>query len=412
MLVFVGAGFVLVLLGIAAVTPWLSLLAARLLARVSANVGTLIAARRLVAEPTAAARLVSGAVLAVFVVTVAHAFLPQLLAATGSQADAVGAARPGTLFVGTPAQPRELVAALRGVPGVHTVAPVGAASDAAPDSRSNEVGSSAVLVADCGVLNRVLVQPLPRCRSARAYRLLPPSPYAPEAEAGATLRLLVDADRSRQTVAFRVPGPLTSAAIARPLLGDDVALLVPPEVVPARAALHTRIGLVATDGSADTVERVRNALARSGIFADVDTGTESLSDQSDEMRGVVALIDLATLLVFAIAAAGLLVASIDSVLERRRPLAALAAIGTPVSLLRRAVLLQSAVPLLCGLTVAAAAALLTSTLVLSVNGVALVLPLRTLGVVTAIAIVAVLAVSGLTLPTLARAVRPETLRAE
>lgn len=313
---------------------------------------------------------------------------------------------------GTPAQPRELVAALRGVPGVRTVAPVGAASALAAVPGSSDFGTSAVLVADCAVLNRVLVQPLPRCGAARGYRLLPPSPYAPATEAGATLRLLVDPDRSRQTVAFRVPGPLTPAAVARPLLGDEVELLVPPEAVPRRAALHTRIGLATTDGGEDTVERVRNALARAGIFADVDTATEYIADRTSEMRGVVALIDLATLLVFAIAAAGLLVASIDSVLERRRPLAVLAAVGTPASLLRRAVVLQSAVPLACGLAVSAAAALLTSLLVLSVNGAALALPLRTLAVVTAIAGVAVVGVVTLTLPTLARAVRPDTLRTE
>jgi hypothetical protein len=100
------------------------------------------------------------------------------------------------------------------------------------------------------------------------------------------------------------------------------------------------------------------------------------------------------------------------VLERRRPLAVLVAIGTPVSLLRRAILLQAAIPLVCGLAVAAAAALLTSTLVLPLTDAAFELPLRPLAILTAIAAVTVLAVSGLTLPTLARAVRPETLRSE
>lgn len=110
-------------------------------------------------------------------------------------------------------------------------------------------------------------------------------------------------------------------------------------------------------------------------MADVDTAKESVDELTGDTRTIVALIDFATLLVLAIAAAGLLVATIDSVLERRRPLAVLAAVGTPVSLLRRAVLLQSAIPLACGLAVAAGAAL-HSTLVVAANDAALALPLR------------------------------------
>lgn len=409
--VLVGSGFVLVLLGVALVTPWLSLLAARLIAGRARSVGTLIAARRLLFEPTSAARLVSGTVLAVFVATVSHAFLPPLLGAAESQADVVHATRPGTLFVGTGASPNEVVAALDGVPGVRTVAPLGAASALARAPASDSLGPSDVLVADCAVLNRVLVRPLPRCGLAAGYRFVPHPPYAPRVEAGAELRLLVEPDASSETVALRVPDLLTPAP-ARPLYGDEVSLLLPPQVIPGRAAVRTRLGLVATDGSEDTVERVRNALARAGVQADVDTGDEYVGGQSDEMRGVVALIDLATLLVLLVAAAGLLVASIDSVLERRRPLAVLAAAGTPPSLLRRAVLLQSAIPLMCGLAVAASAALLTSLLVLAANGEALELPLRALAALLAVAVAAVLGIVGLTLPTLARAVRPEALRAE
>lgn len=99
-------------------------------------------------------------------------------------------------------------------------------------------------------------------------------------------------------------------------------------------------------------------------------------------------------------------------LERRRPLAVLVAVGTPASLLRRAILLQSAIPLTCGLAIAASTALLTSLLVLAVNGEALELPLRALAALISIALIAVLGIVGLTLPTLARAVHPEALRAE
>lgn len=410
-LVLVGSGFVLVLVGVAAATPWLSTLVARLLAAAARNVGTLIAARRLVHEPTAAARLVSGAVLAVFVATVAHAFLPPLLGAADHESRVVAAARAGTLFVGTGAAPDRLGSVLRGVRGVRAVAPVGAVGrvDRAPVQADVRVHD--VLVADCAALNRVLVEPLPRCGTARGYRFVPRPRYAPPAEAGATLRLAVDPERSGKTIAFRVPRRLTNAA-ARPLLGDDVSLLVPRRAVPPRAALHTRLGLVATDGTDDTVERVRNALARAGILADVETAGERVDELTKDARSVVALIDFATVLVLAIASAGLVVASVDSVLERRRPLAVLAAVGTPASLLRRAVLLQSAVPLACGLATAAGSALLTSAVILALNDVPLELPVRALLAVSGLAALAALAVTAMTLPALARAVRPESLRTE
>jgi len=153
-------------------------------------------------------------------------------------------------------------------------------------------------------------------------------------------------------------------------------------------------------------------LAAAGIAADVASGAEFVDGDEDEMRGVVGLIDLATLLILAIAAAGLVVASIDSILERRRPFAVLAAAGASMGVLRWAVLLQTAIPLLCGLVLTAGAALLTSALIIAANGTEFVLPLATLATLSVAALVAVLGVATLTLPTLSGAIRPEGLRAE
>jgi len=406
-LVLTGSGFALVAVGLAAVTPWLSVLVAQLLARRARDVRTLIAARRLLIEPAASARLVSGAVLAVFVAIVAHAFLPPLVGASQSQRDVVAGAQSGTIFVGTPAPPVELAAALRGVPGVEAVAPIGAVSALLPGGE----GPRDILVADCAALNRVLVVPLPHCGRAAGYRLLPHPPYAPRVAAGSDVRLLVEPDHASETGALRLPDELRPAA-ARPLFGDDVSLLLPPPVIPTRSAVRTRLGLIGSDGKPETLERVRNTLAAAGIEGDVASGAEYVGGYEEEMRGVVGLIDLATLLVFAIAAAGLLVGSIDSVLERRRPLAVLAAVGTPVSVLRWAVLLQTAIPLLCGLALAGSAALLTSALIIADNGAEFALPLRTLATLVAGALVAVFGVATLTLPTLSGAIRPDALRAE
>ena len=64
-------GFALIIVGLVLAGPWLTMAAARLMARRTSRAGTLIAARRLADDPRAAFRAVSGLVLALFVTTVA-----------------------------------------------------------------------------------------------------------------------------------------------------------------------------------------------------------------------------------------------------------------------------------------------------------------------------------------------------
>jgi hypothetical protein len=60
----------------------------------------------------------------------------------------------------------------------------------------------------------------------------------------------------------------------------------------------------------------------------------------------------ASLFVLAVAALSLLMLSVEQITERRRPLAALSAAGVPVSVLARASLWQTAVPVLVGVVLA------------------------------------------------------------
>lgn len=138
---------------------------------------------------------------------------------------------------------------------------------------------------------------------------------------------------------------------------------------------------------------------------------ETLRSQADDgfYRSAYDLVDLALLVALVVAAAGLLVASCEAVLERRRTLASLAAAGVPLGTLRRAVLLQSLLPavpavILAAVTGATGALALTATF-----GGALVPWARLLGIL-ALALVAVTAASAATLPLLRRAVRPGELR--
>ena len=67
------SSFALILVGLFIAGPWLTLAAARAMARWTTRPGTLIAARRLADNPKAAFRAVSGLVLALFITTVAVA---------------------------------------------------------------------------------------------------------------------------------------------------------------------------------------------------------------------------------------------------------------------------------------------------------------------------------------------------
>ena len=65
------SSFALIIVGLVIAGPWLTMAAARVMARRTSRPGTLIAARRLADDPRAAFRAVSGLVLALFITTVA-----------------------------------------------------------------------------------------------------------------------------------------------------------------------------------------------------------------------------------------------------------------------------------------------------------------------------------------------------
>ena len=65
------SSFAIILVGLFIAGPWLTMAAARVMARWTSRPGTLIAARRIADDPRAAFRAVSGLVLALFITTVA-----------------------------------------------------------------------------------------------------------------------------------------------------------------------------------------------------------------------------------------------------------------------------------------------------------------------------------------------------
>lgn len=132
-------------------------------------------------------------------------------------------------------------------------------------------------------------------------------------------------------------------------------------------------------------------------------------EQDDFFRNAYGLVDLALLVALLVAAAGLLVAACEAVLERRRTLASLVATGVPLSTLRRAVLLQSLLPAVPALALAAVAGAVVGLALTATSGEPLV-PWTRLLTVLALALTAVVAATAATLPLLRRAARPAELR--
>jgi hypothetical protein len=201
-------------------------------------------------------------------------------------------------------------------------------------------------------------------------------------------------------------------------LGRSHQLLVPLDATDTdlAAKVAPSILYVATDGDPDTIERIRNVLI--GPNAPSVRPRGGIEDYADEVGVLVdAGVTFGVAITFAIAAATLLVTAVDSVGERRRSLATLSAVGTPRSVLRRALAVETALPMLSGVVLGLAAAIIGTWMVFrgitAYEGMnAIPLPWRSLTYVPVFAVVATLVATLATFPSLGRAIRPDSLRTE
>jgi hypothetical protein len=189
---------------------------------------------------------------------------------------------------------------------------------------------------------------------------------------------------------------------------DEAA--VPAELL--RVMPVTRI-LVATDGRAQTVERIREAVAWREPFPTVLTRSELALGEEGGGTPIRLAIELGMYFALAVAAASLLVSTVGAVQERRKPLAALAALGVPTRALRRSIVVQTMAPLVAGVVLAGVAA---AVVVLSSTPESRPLPWSSLiapiGRFVALAVMAGLVASALAFPSLRRGIRPEALHHE
>ena len=372
------AGVLTVMAGLVLAGPWLTMLGSRLMARIARRPAGLIAGRRLADDPKAGFRAISGLVLAIFVGTGAIGVITTIAVYNG-RASGGEAPNDDTLvhqvsdFTAPDSGPTEVPATamgdLDGTPGVEGVTVI----RVLPGRPQVWLG-----VVPCSQLAATPV--LGRCRAGAETAELDP-------HFGSGV---INTD---SPMADRVwpPAQLSAAEVQR----------LPVDTV-----------VVATDGSAAAVERARTilGLAFPRTFPP-ETLTELNDRNSQQMDQYRRLADIAILVSLPIAGCSLAVSVVGGLADRRRPFSLLRLTGTPLAVLRRVVLLESAVPLLLTATLSAGVALLTAQFFLRAQLHQTLQPLGPAYYVLVLAgVLTSLAVIASTLPLLARTTGPEAAR--
>jgi predicted lysophospholipase L1 biosynthesis ABC-type transport system permease subunit len=171
------------------------------------------------------------------------------------------------------------------------------------------------------------------------------------------------------------------------------------------------IGVIQTDGSASTLDAIRDRFAWSG--ADIHTlaqlqeqATLANDDYSSFRSGAMAI----TLFLLLVSAATLLVAMVDWMMERRRSLAVLSAVGVSSSTVRRSILIQVSLPLAASIVFGVVGAIVVTTLLYTAVEQPLAMASRQLVTLVGMVILGVLAITAASAPWLRITRRPDLLR--
>jgi hypothetical protein len=418
-----GAGLTLIGLGVSA-GP-LSQLAGGVLARLP-GVGSVLAARRITGDPGAAGRVVTGTMLVVFIAGWVLAFLPQLTQSQGSTARDLASVAPGSTLLGSLDNPAQ-IAQVRALPGVRGVLALHSVQLTVPGAREPgpdtppELWPATGTIARCADLDALLRRPSGCAGKTAASVRYTGDAAAFNAPLGGVREMRTNpsqpGDRSLGTVDLTglpevvLPTDLTGGgSLLGGLLGG---ILLDSDALPAVTARTPATVVVRTDGRSATTERVRDI---GGRLTDLLTLDEQQLRDSREERGYVAATRAGLAVALLVAAASLAVTSADGARERRRGLAALVALGTPLRVLRRALVLQVAAPMLATLGVALGCSVLASKVYVDIvrldGGYDTPLPWSAWAGASLAAAVAVLLATAATLPLVNAAGRPEALRAE
>ena len=374
----VAAGTVALLIGVAALLPWV---VERAVAGLGGGaVAWQLAVRRLQLDPGGPARTVSGVAVAV-----AGAIALQMVL-TGVQEDFKAETREDpsratvhAAFDDVPAAAAgERLAAAQGARTAVAIASYG------PPGQPE----SAVHVAPCAAL-RELIR-VSRCADGDVFRSPRARPSVAESWPGARTV------RTRSDPLGRMPGGIfaTPRAARGVELGNgsvDVWVRVNPE-------------------DPDAVEHVRNAAATISPQARVQQLRRTRTDAEFDLLRRALLAGAA--IAIGLIGCSLLLTALDQLRERRRLLAVLVAFGTRTSTLAWSVLWQSAVPVALGLALAVSSGLALGAVLQRLLDTPVHVGWADVVGMAAVGAAVVLAVTAATLPLLWRTMRPEGLRWE
>lgn len=324
MLVPVMVAFGLIIYGIVAAGPWLTVLTARIIGRGGQRASVLLAGRRLEDDPVAGFRAVSGLVLAVFVASVFSGVTPAVLAEGGSHRSS-------------------LIDATTMVTGLPTGTTVAAAQATLEAAASAGAGHGIVLHQDPD----------------------PERPLANPAIGRSDTPLVACADIQL----FGVPDACPIGGTAWLDTGTDKLSLEPAPYTPAQVAdMPAQLLAIRTDGTPATTDRVRTAIQRTVPGTTPFLGSEADAETSRELIQLNRAANLALAVTLTIAGCSLAVAVAAGIIERRRPFALLRLAGMHLAELQQTALLEAAAPLLLIASASAVLGLGTSAIIVGVAG--------------------------------------------
>ncbi len=307
-------GFVLLVVGLVLAGPWFTTAGSRLMAKRAGRPATLIAGRRLLDNPKAAFRFVSGLVIALFVTTA-----PDRCAQLDHRRQQLGEGSTGR---DTLAEPFCRFST--------TNCPASAESRPGPGQALAELDDARGARRDGGP--REPVQLTDGSFGVVACDQLARTPAVGMCAPGATVASL----------GYFLSNLLGHNSHASSTVWPS-AHLSPAEI----AQLPVDAVVVATDGSSSSLERARTALERAFPFQGTPVAVEALDPSTARLLAMIQ--DMTEVVIVAslvIAACSLAVNIAAGLGERKRPFSLLRLTGVPTALLHRVVALESALPLL------------------------------------------------------------------
>jgi hypothetical protein len=411
LMVLVVGGATLLLIGVPAVLP---VLLERAMSRFggAGRPAVMLAVRRLQLDSGTPARVVGG----IAVVLAGAIALQAVLTGQANQYN-MDVLPPGDsgqrpALMGLHADDRTADAALtaaRGVPGVSNAYMIRHFSVSAGSDYGTGLG-----VADCETLRRLLK--LDSCTDGDVFQV--DNRQGQEVlRPGTTVTFMDQQDgKMRKRGAWQLPKQLRDTQpVPDDLQLSNSIMATPGALRGVTTPEPIGLGRITLDVSRlDVIEDVRNALVPFMWHASAYTvsGVPDLTSSQKVYRTFRNALLAGSLFTLLLAGVSLLVVALEQMRERRKVIAALSATGVPTSTLARSLLWQTAIPMLLAVSLSVATGIVLAALVFRLTHDPFTMDWSNVGLMSAAAVVLVLLVTALTLPSLRSATRLTALRSE